>query len=90
MIRAKTSASSTRAPNPSRFSQFGTQNGGWIDSGETSSNSINEDDEDAVEENGSGEWGLSKGMELFEVSAKDDIGTCLKILMPSNSQGLLK
>jgi hypothetical protein len=40
---------------------------------ETSSNSINEDDEDASEV-GSEEWGLRKGMELFEVSAKDDLG----------------
>ena len=80
LVRANTSTPSTRTPNSSRFSPFGPQSGGWIDSGETSSNSIDEEDEDAVEEIGSGEWGLSKGMELFEVSAKDDIGTCLKLL----------
>jgi hypothetical protein len=74
LIRANTSTPSTRTPNPSRFTQFGPQSGGWIDSGETSSNSINEEDEDALEDE-SGEWGLSKGMELFEVSAKDDTGT---------------
>ena len=77
LVRANTSSAGTRTPNPSRFSQFGPQSGGWIDGGETSSNSINEEDEDAVEENESGEWGLSKGMELFEVSAKDDTGACL-------------
>jgi hypothetical protein len=48
---------------------------------ETSSNSINEEDEDAVEDSGSSEWGLSKGMELFEVSAKDDTGACLEVLV---------
>jgi len=74
LVRANTSGAGTRTPNPSRFSQFGPQSGGWIDSGETSSNSINEEDEDAVEESESCEWGLSKGMELFEVSAKDDTG----------------
>jgi hypothetical protein len=29
-------------------------------------------DEDEIDER---EWGLEKGMELFEVSAKDDVGT---------------
>lgn len=31
-----------------------------------------EDDED---EDSQDSWGLSKGMELFEVSAKDDVGS---------------
>lgn len=38
---------------------------------DNSSISIEEADEDADDDS---EWGLSKGMELFEVSAKDDIG----------------
>jgi hypothetical protein len=78
LVRANTSAPSTRTPHSSRFSQYGPQSGAWTDNGETSSNSINEDDEDAIGEDGSDEWGLSKGMELFEVSAKDDTGTCLE------------
>jgi hypothetical protein len=41
---------------------------------DNSSNSIEEADEDL--ENDS-EWGLSKGMELFEVSAKDNTGQFL-------------
>ncbi|CAK5275796.1 unnamed protein product [Mycena citricolor] len=68
-------------PQRSRFgSHFGFQVGGWHED-ESRSNSNGEDegyggeedeDEDAV---GKGwEWGLSKGMELFEVSAKDDTG----------------
>ncbi|KAG6879501.1 hypothetical protein C0992_001997 [Termitomyces sp. T32_za158] len=66
--------SRTCTSQSSRFSLFGPSSGGsWPDSGETSSNSINEDDEDAlVFESEEREWGLSKGMELFEVSAKDD------------------
>ncbi|KAG5645752.1 hypothetical protein DXG03_005289 [Asterophora parasitica] len=76
VTRSNTAAVS-RTPNSSRFSQYGPSSGGssWIDSNETSSNSINEDDEN--DDNGSTEereWGLSKGMELFEVSAKDDLG----------------
>lgn len=68
--------SRTCTSQSSRFSLFGPSSGGsWPDSGETSSNSINEDDEDAlVFESEEQEWGLSKGMELFEVSAKDDTG----------------
>jgi hypothetical protein len=76
LARANTTATSTRTPQSSRFSHYGAQNGGWNDNGETSSNSINEDDEDAIDADGEErEWGLSKGMELFEVSAKDDLGT---------------
>ena len=46
-----------------------------MDSGETSSNSIDECDEEALDDRSEElEWGLSKGMELFEVSAKDDTG----------------
>jgi hypothetical protein len=69
-------AAGTRTPQPSRGSHFGIQAGGWNEIVETSSTSLNEDDEDAVEEEDR-EWGLSKGMELFEVSAKDDLGKSL-------------
>lgn len=74
LARSNTTAVSSRTPPSSRFSHYGSQ-GGWNDNGETSSNSINEDDEDAIDgESEEREWGLSKGMELFEVSAKDDLG----------------
>jgi len=46
----------------------------WSDSGDGSSNSVGEADEEAIEDDSDYEWGLSKGMELFEVSAKDDTG----------------
>jgi hypothetical protein len=71
----KTSRSLTRSttsrPQSSRFGSSG-QNAAWNDNNDNSSNSIEEADEDADDD--SAEWGLSKGMELFEVSAKDDIG----------------
>ncbi|KAG6918230.1 hypothetical protein DXG01_015823 [Tephrocybe rancida] len=75
-IARANSMATSRTPQSSRFSLYGPSSGSsWIDSGETSSNSINEDDEDAVDfESEDQEWGLSKGMELFEVSAKDDLG----------------
>lgn len=74
-----TQASGSRTPQSSRFgSHFGGQAGGWNELGGSAngsnSASISEDDEDAVEEEEEREWGLSKGMELFEVSAKDDLG----------------
>jgi hypothetical protein len=53
-------------------SRFGSPFGpaaGWNDNNDNSSNSIEEEPEEDDRE-----WGLSKGMELFEVSAKDDIG----------------
>ncbi|KAG6840806.1 hypothetical protein C0991_004161 [Blastosporella zonata] len=75
-IARANSMTTSRTPQSSRFSLYGPSSGSsWIDSGETSSNSINEDDEDALDfESEDQEWGLSKGMELFEVSAKDDLG----------------
>ncbi|KAF8639939.1 hypothetical protein AX17_001189 [Amanita inopinata Kibby_2008] len=73
-IRSNTSTPISRTPQSSRFgSHFGSQPGVWSDSGEGSSNSIDEADE-ALDEESEHEWGLSKGMELFEVSAKDDTG----------------
>ncbi|KAI9574983.1 P-loop containing nucleoside triphosphate hydrolase protein [Boletus coccyginus] len=54
----------------SRFgSKFGRYAGGWNENTETSSNSLDE-----YEAEDSQEWGLHQGMELFEVSAKDDLG----------------
>lgn len=79
LSRANTTASGSRTPqtSSSRFgSHFGGAVGGWNNElGDNSSNSINEDDEDAGDDADT-EWGLSKGMELFEVSAKDDFGAC--------------
>ena len=50
----------------------------WNDNNnDNSSNSIEEAEEDEEDDR---EWGLSKGMELFEVSAKDDIGTVLFLI----------
>jgi len=50
---------------------------GGYDAAETSSNSIDEDEDPGIDEE---EWGLHKGMELFEVSAKDDFGSVFYIL----------
>lgn len=64
----------SRSPQ-SRFSaHFGAQAVGWNEIAESSSNSYN-DDEDTLDVDDQ-EWGLNKGMELFEVSAKDDSGLC--------------
>ncbi|KAJ7781587.1 P-loop containing nucleoside triphosphate hydrolase protein [Mycena metata] len=72
---SRTTVSST-ARQQSRFgSHFGFQAGGWSELQDSSSNSLNEDDENAADDaEDEREWGLSKGMELFEVSAKDDLG----------------
>jgi hypothetical protein len=65
----RSSASSgTRTPQSSRF---GSHLVHTPESNDNSSNSIEEADEDLDDDS---EWGLSKGMELFEVSAKDNIG----------------
>ena len=69
--RSLTRSTNGRTPHSSRFGSFG-QNTAWNDNNDNSSNSIEEADEDADDD--CPEWGLSKGMELFEVSAKDDIG----------------
>jgi len=55
-------------------SRYGPHNGGraWNESPELDSHSLDEDyEEEALDDR---EWGLEKGMELFEVSAKDDQG----------------
>ncbi|KAF9481983.1 hypothetical protein BDN70DRAFT_485050 [Pholiota conissans] len=69
LSRSTTNSTGTRTPQSSRFgSHFG--HGAWNDHNDNSSNSI----EEAEEDDDDSEWGLSKGMELFEVSAKDDTG----------------
>ena len=66
--RSKTTESSRSTQ--SRFGyHFGRYAGRWNENTETSSNSL---DEEEVENDQ--EWGLHQGMELFEVSAKDDFG----------------
>ncbi|KAH9947252.1 P-loop containing nucleoside triphosphate hydrolase protein [Amylocystis lapponica] len=65
------STGATARVSPSHLpSHFGYQPGGWNELEDGSSNSLLEDDEEIDDE----EWGLHKGMELFEVSAKDDVG----------------
>jgi small GTP-binding protein len=65
----RSSASSgTRTPQSSRFGSHLIHTPESVDN---SSNSIEEADEDLEDDS---EWGLSKGMELFEVSAKDNTG----------------
>jgi len=67
LTRSKTTTDGTRS-GPTRYAP---QANAWPETIETSSNSVNE--EDFAEEDDQ-EWGLHKGMELFEVSAKDDMG----------------
>jgi hypothetical protein len=76
-VRSNSSGAIARSPQPqSRFtSNLGLRANGWNELGESSSNSLNEDEEDAAGERG--EWGLHDGMELFEVSAKDATGKWL-------------
>lgn len=73
--RASTTAGArSRSPPQARFSgHFGATTGGYVETIETSSNSIGEDDEDTLDVDDH-EWGLHKGMELYEVSAKDNSG----------------
>jgi len=56
-------------PNSSRF---GYRNSYFENAADTDS-SLNEE-EPTEDDEESQEWGLAKGMELFEVSAKDDTG----------------
>ncbi|KAI0729401.1 P-loop containing nucleoside triphosphate hydrolase protein [Fomitopsis betulina] len=51
--------------------QFGLRTAGWSQVADGSSNSMDEEEEETDD---ASEWGLNKGMELFEVSAKDDTG----------------
>ena len=71
--RATTLTRAHTTTSQSRFgSHFGFAAGGSrSESSHSNHDSIEEDDEAADD---GGEWGLSKGMELFEVSAKDDTG----------------
>lgn len=58
----------------SRFgSHFGLQTGGYVDTLDGSSNSLPEEDEEDDDSDDT-EWGLERGMSLFEVSSKDDQG----------------
>lgn len=68
-LNISTIAESSRSTQSRFSSHFGNYAGGWNENGETSSNSL---DEEEVED--SQQWGLHHGMELFEVSAKDDLG----------------
>jgi hypothetical protein len=55
-----------------------SNNGPWAETLDHDSGSgMDEYDEDEADER---EWGLEKGMELFEVSAKDDFGTSTAFL----------
>jgi len=65
-------ANSTGAAVRPGYSRFGPRTGGWNELPDGSSNSLN--DEEEADESDDQEWGLHKGMELFEVSAKDDFG----------------
>lgn len=81
LTRSNTTSTATTSRTP-QSSRFGFTGG--YDNYENSSNSIEEEDESGDDER---EWGLSKGMELFEVSAKDDSGqlvplTPLPLLYP--------
>lgn len=75
LTRANTTAASSSTAASSRFgSHFGYRVGGYNDVIDTDHSSINEtiDDDDDMDEGQ--EWGLAGGMELFEVSAKDETG----------------
>ncbi|KAI0693794.1 P-loop containing nucleoside triphosphate hydrolase protein [Cytidiella melzeri] len=67
--RANTTGMQPRLAQP----RHGGNAGYWKDAGDSSSTSQNEEEDD-LDDNESSEWGLEKGMELFEVSAKDDTG----------------
>jgi hypothetical protein len=79
-----TSPASSSTAIPSRFgTHFGYLVGGYnneaLDTDHSSLNDTIEDDETESQE-----WGLAEGMELFEVSAKDDMGTLLVCLSYSS------
>ncbi|KAJ3758229.1 P-loop containing nucleoside triphosphate hydrolase protein [Lentinula raphanica] len=63
--------SNTTAIPPRYGSHFGRQAGGYNELHDSCSNSIEEEEDEQEDEQ---EWGLTKDMELFEVSAKDDFG----------------
>ncbi|CCM04800.1 uncharacterized protein FIBRA_06993 [Fibroporia radiculosa] len=73
LLLPSTNLDSAVRPPACRFeTQSGYRAAGWHQVAEGSSNSMDEDDDDT--ETDDQEWGLHKGMELFEVSAKDDLG----------------
>lgn len=67
--RANSTTASARPVQP----RFGYRAGGWNELGDSTANGVHEEETDDEEEDQQ-EWGLHKGMELFEVSAKDDFG----------------
>jgi hypothetical protein len=70
-----TGAQHQQLPSPPRYGSrlAGRETPTHNDLGDSSrSHSLDEDDEDADES--SEQWGLTKDMELFEVSSKDDTG----------------
>ncbi|RPD67087.1 ras-domain-containing protein [Lentinus tigrinus ALCF2SS1-7] len=67
-------SNSTAGTRPTPPSRFGYRQGGWNEIGDGSSHSLPEDEDEDAEHGEDQEWGLRKGMELFEVSAKDDFG----------------
>jgi hypothetical protein len=71
-------------PNSSRF---GYRNSYFENAADTDS-SLNED-EPTEDDEESQEWGLATGMELFEVSAKDDTGRVKPSLLPWSLQMLI-
>lgn len=58
------------------------QAGGYSELYDSASNSIEEEEDEGHQEEQ--EWGLTKGMELFEVSAKDDLGGSLNSFRNAN------
>ncbi|KIN95701.1 hypothetical protein M404DRAFT_301057 [Pisolithus tinctorius Marx 270] len=77
--RSRTVVETARSDQSRYGSHFGRYGGNWNDATETSSNSLPEDEEFEDDQ----EWGLEKGMELFEVSAKDDLGNWIQTLFDS-------
>jgi len=68
-----TAGASGRSPLPQSRFVSNMKPPAWCDAVDTSSNSMNEEDEDDTGHDDE-VWGLHKGMELFEVSSKDDFG----------------
>lgn len=81
-------ANTTAIPPRPAYSRLGPPTGytAWNELGSSSSNSYQEEDEDADDADDR-EWGLEKGMELFEVSAKDATGTSSKLAVLGKVRG---
>lgn len=70
LSRSHTVAETSRLNQPRYGSHFGRYAANGNDAADNSSNSLVEEDDLEDDQ----EWGLERGMELFEVSAKDDLG----------------